>query len=205
MRSPYSMLARAATVVACLVSTLPADEPQPISAELVLMEVPARQAAGDEPGRPAGEVRTVVGDAAALRRLFEMIAERDDAKVLSRPTVVTLPGREANVLVGGEFAVPVLQPNGKWTREPRTFGTKLELVPTIVEDGIHLDLSAEFSERDFANAVTLDGEKVPGLKVRRFHANGSVGTGQAMLQIAQYEDATRIVFVHPQRTTALTP
>lgn len=177
---------------------LPADEPPQIVVRMTFVEVPADQRA--DRVKP---VRTVVGEAASIRRVLELIADRDDAKTLSQPTVVTQVGREATIQIGGEFLVPVLQRDGKWTTEPRMFGTKVDLVPKIVEDKLDLAIAAEFSERDFENAVTINGREIPGLTTRRFHLDGSFEPGQAMLLIAEHDETTRIVFVHPESAGGL--
>ena len=71
---------------------------------------------------------------AALRAL----RGRGDFKGLAEPKLLTLPGKEASFLAGGEFPYPTIQGGGgnnAVTIEFREFGIMLRFTPTIMRNG----------------------------------------------------------------------
>ena len=79
------------------------------------------------------------------------------ARVLSQPTLVTLNGKTATFIAGGEFAVPTVVGVGgveSATTSFRGFGTQLSFTPTIIDkDRIRLQVSPQFSTLNAANSV----------------------------------------------------
>ena len=92
------------------------------------------------------------------RGLFESLAE---------PNLITQDGKEASFLAGGEFPYPVVQgggANSSVTIVFKEFGVRLRFTPTITGGGyVHLKVAPEVSTLDFANAVVLEGFRVPAL------------------------------------------
>lgn len=97
-------------------------------------------------------------------------ALRDNSllRVLAEPNLVAMSGKEASFLAGGEFPVPIPQGLGTTTIEWRQFGVRLKFLPTVIgRQMIRLNVMPEVSERDFSNAVNLQGGTlVPGLTAR---------------------------------------
>ena len=91
--------------------------------------------------------------------LFESLAE---------PNLITQDGKEASFLAGGEFPYPVVQgggANSSVTIVFKEFGVRLRFTPTITGGGyVHLKVAPEVSTLDFANAVVLEGFRVPALR-----------------------------------------
>ncbi|MBT4867270.1 MAG: type II and III secretion system protein, partial [Planctomycetaceae bacterium] len=68
------------------------------------------------------------------------------------------------------------------TIEWREFGIRLEGVAIVLDnDAVRLELQAEVSDRDFANAVSLDGTVVPGLTTRRANTQAEMRFGQTLM------------------------
>ena len=107
------------------------------------------------------------------RGLFESLAE---------PNLVTQDGKEASFLAGGEFPYPVVQgggANASVTIVFKEFGVRLRFTPTITSPGfVHLKVAPEVSSLDFANAVVLEGFRVPALATRRTETEVELRDGQ---------------------------
>ena len=71
-------------------------------------------------------------------------------RMLSEPTLVTLSGRPASFLAGGEFAVPTVvgvQGVSAVTTDFRAFGAIITFLPAVLDkDHIRLEVSPEFSK-----------------------------------------------------------
>lgn len=143
--------------------------------------------------------RIVTIDAKGVESIRTMLREHARSKVVSEPTVITHEGRQAEVVVGGEFPIPVPQPDGTKTIEYRQFGQSAEIVPTVDEDGnFQLAVNFEVSERDFSRATTVDGIEVPGLNTSRVQVTTKVAPERAAILVAPHSDGrTRLLFLEP--------
>jgi pilus assembly protein CpaC len=106
------------------------------------------------------------------RGLFESLAE---------PNLVAESGKEASFLAGGEFPIPVAQGSGSSigiTVTFKEFGVRLNFTPTVTGNRIHLKVKPEVSSLDFANAVTINGFRIPALSTRRTETEVELGNGQ---------------------------
>src|SRR5262249_49470018 len=103
------------------------------------------------------------------------LQERNLLQILAEPNLITLEGKDASFLAGGQFPYPTITttPTGGATAPVVTvqfkpFGVKLEFSPTITASGaIDLKVAPEVSSLDYANAVTLEGFLIPALSQRR--------------------------------------
>ncbi len=115
-------------------------------------------------------------------------------KIHATPMVATHNGQPAELLNGGE--APVLTPAGLGTTaiEFKPFGIILNAVPHILGNG-RLRLQAEPSvvERDFANAVVVQGITVPSFTVRRVSTQVEMNFGETLViggLVSKREDGT---------------
>ena len=101
---------------------------------------------------------------------------------LAEPNLVTQNGKEASFLAGGEFPIPVVQGSGlnaAVTIMFKEFGVRLRFTPTVVgDDLIQLKVAPEVSALDFANAVSIQGFRVPALTTRRTETEVELRDGQ---------------------------
>jgi pilus assembly protein CpaC len=106
------------------------------------------------------------------RGLFESLAE---------PNLVAESGKEASFLAGGEFPIPVAQGSSGTlaiTVQYKEFGVRLNFTPTVTGNRVHLKVRPEVSSLDFANAVTLNGFRIPALSTRRTETELELANGQ---------------------------
>ncbi|HEX4348062.1 MAG TPA: pilus assembly protein N-terminal domain-containing protein [Vicinamibacterales bacterium] len=89
---------------------------------------------------------------------------------LAEPNLVAESGKEASFLAGGEFPVPIAQGSGgaiAITVQYKEFGIRLSFTPIVQGTRVHLKVRPEVSTLDFANAITLNGFRIPALSTRR--------------------------------------
>jgi pilus assembly protein CpaC len=99
---------------------------------------------------------------------------------LAEPNLIAYNGQEASFLAGGEFPVPVVSGgSGTVSVSFKEFGIRLTFTPTIAGDVIRLKVAPEVSSLDFANGVTLEGFRIPGLTTRRAQTVVELRDGQS--------------------------
>ena len=101
-------------------------------------------------------------------------------RTLARPNLIAMSGEEANFLAGGEFPFPVPNGNNGVTIEFRTFGVKLNVTPTVQDNGqIRLKIAPEVSQLDPRNGVKIGGFQVPAITTRRASTSVELRDGQS--------------------------
>jgi pilus assembly protein CpaC len=115
---------------------------------------------------------------------IEALQEQGQAKILATPTLVTLNGRPADFLVGGEQPVPVVT-SASGTLLPsvdyKAFGTRLTFVPVILGDGrIRLNLIPEVSTLNGTVVVNVGATLVPQFLTQRVNATVEMESGQTL-------------------------
>jgi Flp pilus assembly secretin CpaC len=103
------------------------------------------------------------------------------AKTLADPTVLVVSGQPASLHVGGEFPIP----NNSGAKPElgfRRFGTELKVMALAVGDNqVRLEYKTRVSEIDQSHALQVDGEQVPGLRVREFDSGCQLSFGQTAI------------------------
>ena len=101
---------------------------------------------------------------------------------LAEPNLIAENGKEASFLAGGEYPYPVVQGGGdrnSVTIQFKEFGVRLTFTPTIVgTDLVKLKVAPEVSSLDFANALTIEGFRVPAISTRRTQTEVELQDGQ---------------------------
>jgi pilus assembly protein CpaC len=108
-------------------------------------------------------------------------ALRDDSvvKLLAEPKLVTMSGRPASFLSGGEQAVPVPAGLGQVGVQFEEFGTRLNFLPVVLGNGkIHLEVEPEVSNLNAAFGTSINGTVVPGRNTQRVHTTVELEDGQ---------------------------
>jgi pilus assembly protein CpaC len=104
-------------------------------------------------------------------------------QTLAEPNLLSLGGKEASFLAGGEFPVPIIQGtsgNQSVSVQFKEFGIRLKFVANPNPDGtINLHVAPEVSALDYANAVTLAGFLIPALSTRRAETEVQLKDGQS--------------------------
>jgi pilus assembly protein CpaC len=116
-------------------------------------------------------------------------------KVLAEPTLITLSGKSANFLVGGEFPVPVPQPGSgavAITVEYKPFGVGLRFTPNVLSNKkISMEVGPEVSDLDFSNAITISGFVIPAIATRKVSTTIELGDGQSFAIAGLLKDDVR--------------
>jgi pilus assembly protein CpaC len=116
-----------------------------------------------------------------LGTVIQALQTRGQFQSLAEPNLVAESGKEASFLAGGEFPVPIAQGSGNSLAISvayKEFGVRLNFVPVIHGDRIHLKVRPEVSTLDFANGVLLSGFRIPALSTRRTETEVDLMNGQ---------------------------
>ena len=117
-----------------------------------------------------------------ISALITAAKSKGDFRSLAEPNLMTLAGKEASFLAGGEFPFPMLQSatgGNAVTIEFRQYGIQLKFTPTIQRNGaIRLKLAPEVSSLDFANALVISGFEIPSILTRRAETEVELREGQ---------------------------
>jgi Flp pilus assembly secretin CpaC len=111
-------------------------------------------------------VRTIGEIGAAL----DLLLQDSNSRVLSRPKVMVNDGEQAEILIGGEVPIPVLEPSAGGvatvTIQYKPYGVQLYITPTLKNDGktIDMDINPVVSSLDWTNSVTISGFNIPAMR-----------------------------------------
>lgn len=117
-------------------------------------------------------------------------------RTLAEPNLLTIPGKEAYFLAGGEFPFPTIQGIGGSAAAGITivfkdFGIKLRFTPTITRSGaIRLKLAPEVSSLDFANGLVISGFEIPTILSRKAETEVELREGQYLAIAGLMDHAT---------------
>lgn len=124
----------------------------------------------------------IASNDATLDAFIEALKDETLLKVLAEPNLITVNGRPADFLSGGEFPILVPQGVGTATVAYKQFGVQLVFVPTVLSSGrLRLDVAPEVSERDFTSAIVLSGTTVAGIKTRRVNTQVEMNFGETLV------------------------
>jgi len=108
---------------------------------------------------------------------LDIMASSGKARVLSRPTLITKSGEEAELFVGGEIPIPVAQGNGAVSLEYKEYGVKLAFEPQV-------DTQNNIDTKIFVETSNLGGPSpgggAPGLITNRVSTSVFVVSGESI-------------------------
>ncbi len=117
-----------------------------------------------------------------LAPTLNLLVQTGHARILSSPDLVTLPGREANFLVGGQIPIPVAAGPQQIAIMYKDFGVKLVVTPSILGEGnVETVIAPEVSDLDFQDGVNINGFTVPALKVSRLATDVVTKAGESIV------------------------
>ena len=123
-----------------------------------------------------------VDPGSAFNMFVDALKQEAMLKILAEPDLVTMNGRPANLLSGGEIPVPVPQGLGNVTLQYKDYGTRLEAVPLILNNNrVRLEIFARVSDLDRANVVNLNGFQVPGILTRETNTQVELNFGETLV------------------------
>lgn len=122
-----------------------------------------------------------------LLAFLDMQVQKGNARFLAEPTLMAGNKDSATFLAGGELPIPVVQSGAGGnqsgiTLQYREFGIRLKFLGEIISDSlIKLQVTPEVSSLDFANAITLQGFRVPAFRTRRVFSTLDVRRNQSLI------------------------
>lgn len=128
------------------------------------------------------------------------LAQNGYAKILAEPNLVTISGRPANFISGGEFAVPTVVGVGGAQAATTTFkgfGTQLTFLPTVLDkDRIRLQVTPTFSTVNPALSVNgILGVDTQSVSTTVDLREGQVLAIAGLIQEQQRGDLNRVPFI----------
>ncbi len=119
-----------------------------------------------------------------LGATIRALEQRSLLQLLAEPNLLTINGKPASFLAGGEFPVPVVQSGvggaGAVTIQWREFGVRINFLPVMTPRGtIRLRVAPEVSSLDTAHGVVVSGFSVPAIATRRVQTEVELEPGQS--------------------------
>lgn len=107
------------------------------------------------------------------------------AKVMSEPRVMTLSGRQAWIVSGGETPILTTSGTGAPSVTYKTFGTIVNFLPIVLGNGkIHMEVRPEISSLNAAAGITIPSAvgvtSVPGFDLRSAQVTVQMEDGQTL-------------------------
>ncbi|HEX3726387.1 MAG TPA: pilus assembly protein N-terminal domain-containing protein, partial [Pirellulales bacterium] len=123
----------------------------------------------------------IVNDPSGFVGFLEALKQEDLLKVLAEPNLVTVSGRPASYLVGGQMPYPMPTGFGNIAIAFRDFGTQIDFVPVVLGNGgVRLEVRPKVSEIDPTLSITINGTSVPGFRVREVDTGVELKFGQTL-------------------------
>jgi pilus assembly protein CpaC len=144
-----------------------------------------------------------IADGTTWTFFIDALKEEGLLKVLAEPTLITLSGKTASFLAGGEIPIPVPQSTGGGgttvTIEYKPFGIGLNFTPTVLGNKkIGMQVAPEVSDVDYTNAFTTGGLVVPAFNTRRVSTTIELADGQSFAIAGLLkEDVREVVSKYP--------
>jgi pilus assembly protein CpaC len=171
--------------------------------------------AGTSPGLFAfgqGSVNSFVSDSVLgglnkynpVNAQLNALLQNGAAKILSQPSVITVSGETANIMVGGQIPVPTSVQNGQIAIEWKDYGIKLDIAPEVNAEGlINSKVKAEVSSLDWDSTHQIElgaGMQIPPIKMNKAETVVALSSGQTMaigglISSQTTEDITKIPFL----------
>ena len=113
--------------------------------------------------------------------LLQALKDEDLVKILAEPKLMTLSGRSAKLLSGGQQAVPEAAGLGSISVRFEPFGTQLTFLPIVMGNGkIYLEIEPEVSDLDPTVGTTIQGTTVAGRSTQNIHTAVMMEDGQTL-------------------------
>ncbi len=120
-------------------------------------------------------------DSAVLKTLAKLKKDRL-LRTRCEPTLVALSGQRVEFSRGGEFPYPALQDDGTVTIEYKEFGTRVELLPTVLDKGdVRLEMRVRLSELNSKLDVRAGKLRCPGLAIREVRTGVRMQADQTLI------------------------
>lgn len=113
-----------------------------------------------------------------LQATLNLLVQKGEGKILSRPRLICRSGESASFLAGGEIPIPTRNKDGDISVLWKHYGIILEVAPRVDARGtVHARVTAEVSTVDRANTV----EGIPGILTRRVGTSLVLSEGETVI------------------------
>ena len=112
---------------------------------------------------------------------LQALVTEGKARILSRPSITTMSGQKANILIGGRIPIPTSAGDGQIAIDWREYGIRLNIEPVVdAENKITSKVHAEVSTLDYGHSVTENDFSIPAIASREADAVINVRSGMTM-------------------------
>jgi pilus assembly protein CpaC len=123
----------------------------------------------------------IVSDPSGFVAFLEALKKENLLKVLAEPNLVTVSGRPASYLVGGQVPYPQPTGFGNISINFKPFGTQVDFVPIVLGNGgVRLEVRPQVTELDPTIGVSINGTTVPGFRDRMVDTGVELKFGQTL-------------------------
>ncbi len=117
----------------------------------------------------------------SINASLQALVTEGKARVLSRPSITTMSGQKANILIGGRIPIPTSAGDGQIAIDWREYGIRLNIEPVVdAENKITSKVHAEVSTLDYGHSVTEHDFSIPAIASREADAVINVRSGMTM-------------------------
>lgn len=117
----------------------------------------------------------------SINASLQALVTEGKARILSRPSITTMSGQKANILIGGRIPIPTSAGDGQIAIDWREYGIKLNIEPVVDADNkITSKVHAEVSTLDYGHSVTENDFSIPAIASREADAVINVRSGMTM-------------------------
>lgn len=117
----------------------------------------------------------------SMNASLQALVTEGKARILSRPSITTMSGQKANILIGGRIPIPTSAGDGQIAIDWREYGIRLNIEPVVdAENKITSKVHAEVSTLDYGHSVTENDFSIPAIASREADAVINVRSGMTM-------------------------
>ncbi len=120
-----------------------------------------------------------------LLGLLDAQEQLGNARFLAEPNLMAANREEATFLAGGEIPIPVIQGGAGQSQvniQYKEYGIRLTFTGEVLTDTLlKLKVKPEVSSLDYANALLLQGFRIPALRSRRVESTVDVLDGRSLI------------------------
>jgi pilus assembly protein CpaC len=131
----------------------------------------------------------------SIGSILNLMQSNGDAKILAAPSILTVSGKEALFLAGGEIPIPMPDGKGGTVVSWKEYGVKLNVTANFEKDNlISMAVSPEVSSIDWSNAIVVNGFKLPAFSTRKATTNVQFKDGSTLIigGLLKREDAVNV-------------
>lgn len=136
---------------------------------------------GENFKNPRGSFGWLGSHISNMNASLQALVTEGKARILSRPSITTMSGQKANILIGGRIPIPTSAGDGQIAIDWRDYGIKLNIEPVVdAENKITSKVHAEVSTLDYGHSVTENDFSIPAIASREADAVINVRSGMTM-------------------------